>query len=64
MESFKERLLLEQDELCHRIEKLQLFMAAPKFAELDYAHRSLLEIQLKAMDTYYKVLTVRISLLV
>lgn len=63
-ETFKDRLFKEQQDLAIKIEKLHAFMNSDAFGGLDFNQRSLLEIQLKAMETYFKILAARISLLV
>ncbi len=56
----KERLIKEKSELSVRLEKLRLFIASEKFTEIDPVQMTLLNIQLKAMETYSQCLLERI----
>lgn len=60
MNTFKERLLEEQQQLNEKIEKLESFTLSDKFKEVDEVQMSLLNIQLIAMKTYSQILLERI----
>ena len=58
-----ERMIKEFEELNERITKLRNFvMNKEKFENLDFINRDLLIAQLKAMETYLSVLSIRIGL--
>ena len=58
-----ERMIKEFEELSERITKLRNFvMNKEKFENLDFINRDLLIAQLKAMETYLSVLSIRIGL--
>lgn len=61
MESFKERLLIEEKDLHDKILKLQVFLTSEKFDTLDELNKALLTIQFSAMETYYQCLIHRIE---
>lgn len=63
MSTFKERLELEYVELKVKSDKLSEFIDSDKFYTIDYVQRSLLRIQLKAMETYLQCLIDRIDFL-
>lgn len=63
VESFKDRLLSEKLELGTRLNKLYKFIGTDKFYTLPQIQRSLLIIQLSAMDTYLKCLNERLEYL-
>ena len=60
MSTFKERLENEKAELSEKQEKLRTFIASEKFKEIDNVQMTLLNIQLKAMETYSQCLLERI----
>lgn len=58
------KLHVERLELSSKIEKLKTFISmSPKFQELDYRHRDLLEEQLRLMNAYEQTLVERMILL-
>jgi hypothetical protein len=62
--TFLDRLHIERTELSERISDLWRFInEKPQFAELDPYQQSLLIVQLKAMETYQRVLSARMDLL-
>ncbi|WAX07975.1 hypothetical protein BK735P2_00021 [Bacteroides phage BK735P2] len=63
MEDFKERLVVERDELEDKIAKLEAFIGSARFENLDERNKKLLEIQCDAMRQYSVILNVRISIL-
>lgn len=60
MNTFKERLDGEKAQLNERLEKLRAFIASEKFQEIDPVQMTLLNIQVKAMETYNQCLLERI----
>lgn len=60
MSTFKERLTAEKAELSEKLEKLRAFIASEKFKEIDPVQMTLLNIQMKAMETYSQCLLERI----
>lgn len=64
-DTFKDRLLIEQQELAGRLDKLCSFIDSPKFEEVvtDKEQRELLLRQRKSMGEYLFVLGKRIALL-
>lgn len=64
-ETFKDRLIIEREELAARLEKLVMFMDSPKFAEVvaDKEQRELLAEQREHMSEYLNILNKRIKLL-
>jgi len=60
MSTFKERLTAEKAELSEKMEKLRAFIASEKFKEIDPVQMTLLNIQVKAMETYSQCLLERI----
>lgn len=63
METFKERLLKEHDELHIKINKLKMFTQDESFTKIDMVQQRLLFVQLDVMNAYDSVLTTRINLL-
>lgn len=61
MDTFLDRLILEQSELNEKLGKLQAFQATENFLKLEAVQQSLLNIQENAMATYSQVLAERIS---
>lgn len=63
-ETFKDRLIIEQEELDQRLEKLSQFVKSAKFEEIvkDEEQRDLLIRQKELMGEYLKVLNRRIEL--
>lgn len=58
-----ERIVIEFNELNSKIEKLRDFILKNEsFSELDNLNRDLLITQLKAMETYISILSIRIGL--
>lgn len=60
MSDFKKRLETEKRELSEKLDKLRLFIASEKFNEIDPVQMTLLNIQIKAMETYSQCLLERI----
>lgn len=63
MSTFKERLVLEKEELDEKIGKLNSFVNSVKFHEADDIQQSLLQIQLHAMRCYGQTLGERLRYL-
>ena len=63
MNTFLERLKVEKIELDERIEKLTAFSNSDKFKDIDSKQQSLLNIQLKIMESYSQILLERLVLL-
>lgn len=63
MSDFKTRLLDEKAQLDERIAKLVNFQMSENFQKINSSQQTLLNIQVKAMDTYSQVLLERIVLL-
>lgn len=60
MSTFKERLIDEKQELDLKIEKLTQFIGSENFKKIDGVQMTLLNIQLKSMETYSQCLLERI----
>jgi len=63
MEPFQQRLLDEKNQVDERITKLESFTSTDLFDQLPAVQMSLLNIQLKAMQTYSQCLLERIAYL-
>lgn len=63
MNDFKERLFEEYDELTDRINKLDAFVNGEKFSDLEIEQQDLLKDQLRIMNQYENILSLRIELL-
>jgi uncharacterized membrane protein (DUF106 family) len=63
MNTFLERLKVEKIELDERIEKLTAFSNSDKFKDIDSKQQSLLNVQLKIMESYSQILLERLVLL-
>lgn len=63
MESFIQRLIEEQKQLKHKIDKLRPFIQSDNFIKVSIEQQDLLKIQLYIMDQYNEILGRRISLL-
>lgn len=63
MNTFLERLKVEKAELDEKIEKLTAFSNSDKFKDIDSKQQSLLNIQLKIMESYSQILLERLILL-
>ena len=61
METFKDRLLVEQKELLEKIVKLKSFVMSEKIYTIDPLQGAMLQVQLKAMETYSECLAIRLS---
>lgn len=61
MSTFKERLILEKQELNEKIEKLEAFVESENFSKIEPVQMSLLNAQLFAMKTYSQILVERIA---
>lgn len=60
MSDFKTRLETEKRELDEKIEKLSDFQSSENFSTIDPVQQTLLNIQLKAMETYSQILLERL----
>ena len=60
MSDYLQRLEEEKAELSKRLEKLRAFIASENFAKIDAVQMTLLNIQVKAMETYSQCLLERI----
>jgi len=60
MSDFKQRLEAEKAELSEKLEKLRGFIASENFTKIDPVQMTLLNIQVKAMETYSQCLLERI----
>lgn len=60
METFKDRLTIEQKELLEKIVKLKSFIMSDKILSVEPIQKALLEVQLKAMETYSECLSQRL----
>jgi hypothetical protein len=60
METFKERLIVEKEQLDEKLIKLKNFIIGPAFVDIESVQRSLLIIQMHAMETYSHCLDERI----
>ena len=60
MDDVKNRLIEEKAQLSERLEKLRNFIASEKFQEIDPVQMTLLNVQIKAMETYSQCLLERI----
>lgn len=63
MSDYKERLFEELEQLQDRINKLSNFASSEKFRELDVGQQDLLKEQLRVMNQYENILSLRIELL-
>lgn len=61
MSTFKDRLLVEKQELDEKRSKLESFQTSDKFKDIDPVQMSLLNIQSQAMATYSQCLLERIA---
>lgn len=61
MSTFKERLLVEKQELDEKRSKLEAFQNSDKFKDIDAVQMSLLNIQSQSMATYSQCLLERIA---
>lgn len=61
METFKERLTTEMQELNEKIDKLQVFINSENLHNIDATQQVLLRIQYQSMITYFQVLVERIA---
>lgn len=60
MEDFKKRLQAEKEDLSVRMGKLRDFIGSEGFTKIDPVQMTLLNIQVKAMETYSQCLLERI----
>lgn len=58
---WKNRLIMERDELQSRLDRLSVFMVGFSFAKLDQRTKSLLRIQRGLMQDYLAVLNMRLE---
>lgn len=63
METFKDRLVKEKQELDSKVTKLSDFLASEKVKDIPSQQVTLLNVQLPAMETYSQILLERITLL-
>lgn len=61
METFRDRLLIEHKDLLEKIVKLKSFVISDNINKIDLIQKVLLNVQLKAMETYSECLTHRIN---
>ena len=61
METFKERLTTEMQELNEKIDKLQVFINSEDLHNIDATQQVLLRIQYQSMINYFQVLVERIA---
>jgi hypothetical protein len=59
--TFKERVLIETQDLAEKINKLNTFMATNMFAKLDREDKDLLYEQQRAMSVYLQILGKRLE---
>jgi len=59
MKDLKKRLEVEKAELSEKLGKLRAFISSEKFQEIDDVQMTLLNIQIKAMETYSQCLLER-----
>ena len=59
-QTFLERLFEEKAQLTEKLEKLRTFIDSEKFQQIDDVQMTLLNIQIKAMETYSQCLLERI----
>lgn len=62
MKPHEERVVKEYEELEDKIQKLETFLDKPMPEDMDQAQYGLLQVQLKAMETYSQILVQRIRL--
>ena len=60
MEDFKARLETEKAELNEKMQKLRDFISSEAFTKIDAVQMTLLNVQIKAMETYSQCLLERI----
>lgn len=58
---FKERLVIEQQELENKLDKLDNFLLSEKVSDIDDTQKALLQVQATAMSTYVQCLRERIE---
>jgi hypothetical protein len=63
MDTFLERLHIEENDLETKINKLKNFFYSETFQDLSLADRILLKKQVTLMEEYHEILTIRIRLL-
>lgn len=61
MEPHQERVMTEKVELGEKLRKLHAFIESEKFKNIDYAERTRLTLQLRAMKKYDEILQERIA---
>lgn len=61
MMGWKNRLIMERDELQSRLDRLSVFIVGFSFANLDQRTKSLLRIQQGLMQDYLEVLNMRLE---
>ena len=63
MDAYEERLIIEADELDKKYEKLKSFIAKNNWSGVDDQHKTLMIIQVSAMETYLKCLVAGLKLI-
>lgn len=61
MDTFLDRLKDEMNKLDEKIDKLDTFIMSDKFKELSQIQQVLLNVQVSAMETYWKCLAERLE---
>lgn len=60
--SYKEKVIVEQQELLEKISKLELFLSNSNHSDIELDHKALLVKQLIVMKEYNRILTERLLL--
>ncbi len=60
--SYKEKVIVEQQELLEKISKLELFLSNGNHSDIELDHKALLVKQLIVMKEYNRILTERLLL--
>ena len=63
MEDFRTRLFEERNELYEKFVKLDVFLRSEEANKLDRTHRMAMESQLHIMQSYLRILELRLELL-
>lgn len=61
--SFKDRILVEAQELATKLTSLNTFMSTTNFVDLDRTNKDLLYSQSRLMNEYLQILGIRLELL-
>ena len=62
MSDVKKRLIIENNELLEKINKLENFINSDAYIKLDEYNKAMLTLQFQTMKTYSKILTIRIEI--